>query len=69
MRTLLVEDYESLNQTSIDEIRHIMLPETEELERMTGRDLSDWKPGAVSNGKPAREYAQALPGRPVNHQV
>ena len=69
MRGLLVEDYESLSQSSIDEIRHIMLPETEELERMTGRDLSGWKPGALSNGKPVREYARSLPGRLVNHQV
>jgi sulfotransferase family protein len=69
VRTLLVEDYEPLSQTAIDEIRRIMLPEIEELERMTGRDLSTWKPGAVSNGKPAREYAQALPGRPINRPI
>ena len=68
VRGLLVEDYESLSQSSIDEIRHIMLPETEELERMTGRDLSGWKPGAVSNGKPVREYARSLPGRLMNRQ-
>ena len=37
MRGLLVEDYESVSQSSIDEIRRMMLPETEELERMTGR--------------------------------
>lgn len=47
VRKLFVEDYEPLSQASVDEIRHMMLPETEELEKMTGRDLSSWKPGAA----------------------
>ncbi|HWX34329.1 MAG TPA: sulfotransferase [Steroidobacteraceae bacterium] len=59
MRDLLVEDYEPLSQSSAEEIRHMMLPETEELERMTGRDLSSWKPGGLGNGKPAREETHA----------
>jgi hypothetical protein len=59
LRVLLVEDYEPLTQSAADEIRHIMLPETEELERMTGRDLSKWKPGALRNGNPAREDPHA----------
>jgi len=46
VRGLFVEDYEPLSQASADEIRHMMLSETEELEQMTGRDLSSWKPGA-----------------------
>jgi hypothetical protein len=69
MRALLVEDYESLSQSSIDEVRHLMLPDTEELERMTGRDLSGWKPGALTNRKPAREYTRSLPGRLIDRQV
>jgi hypothetical protein len=47
MRTLLVEDYEPLSESSAEEIRHMMLPETTELERLTGKDLSKWKPGAL----------------------
>jgi len=55
IRLLLVEDYEPLSPSAADEIRHVMLPETEELERLTGRDLSAWKPAALRNRQPARE--------------
>ena len=43
MRRKFVEDFSPLSQESADQIRAIMLPETEELERITGRDLSPWK--------------------------
>ena len=43
MRRAFVEDFPPLSQESADEIRAIMLPETEELEQITGRDLSPWK--------------------------
>jgi hypothetical protein len=46
MRRRLVEDFPPLSRESADEIRAMMLPETEELERITGRDLSSWKSGA-----------------------
>jgi hypothetical protein len=44
MRQPFVEDFAPLSQESADEIRAMVLPETEELERITGRDLSRWKP-------------------------
>jgi len=57
LRTLLVEDFEPLANSSAEEIRRFMLPEIEELERMTGRDLSSWKPGGMQNSTPAIERA------------
>jgi hypothetical protein len=44
VRRPFVEDFPPLSHESADEIRAMMLPETEELERITGRDLSSWKP-------------------------
>jgi Sulfotransferase domain len=44
LRRKFVEDFEPLSAELADEIRAMTLPETEELERMTGRDLSSWKP-------------------------
>jgi len=61
MRGLFVEDYEPLSQNSADEIRHMMLPETEELERMTGRDLSNWKPRSMPEEK---QVTKETPGHP-----
>lgn len=61
VRGLFVEDYEPLSQTSADEIRHMMLSETEELERMTGRDLSSWKPGAKREEKRATKATEGHP--------
>ncbi len=49
MRRPFVEDFPPLSEESADEVRAIMLPETEELERITGRDLSRWKPLAQGN--------------------
>ncbi len=49
MRRPFIEQFPPLNQESADEIRAMMLPETEELERITGRDLSRWKP--LAQGK------------------
>ena len=46
IRDLFVVDFERLDSASAEELRALMLPETEELERVTGRDLSKWKPGA-----------------------
>ena len=46
IRDLVMADFEALDPASADELRALMLPETEELERITGRDLSKWKPGA-----------------------
>jgi hypothetical protein len=46
MRRPFVEDFPPLSPESADEIRAMMLPETEELEQLTGRDLSRWKDAA-----------------------
>jgi sulfotransferase family protein len=46
MRRPFVEEYPPLSKESAEEIRAMMLPETEELERLTGRDLSSWKSAA-----------------------
>jgi hypothetical protein len=43
MREKFVDDFQPLNEESAEGIRTLMLPETEELERITGRDLSGWK--------------------------
>jgi sulfotransferase family protein len=44
MRRPFVEEFPPLRQESAAEIRAIALPETEELELITGRNLSRWKP-------------------------
>lgn len=49
MRWPFVEEFPPLSEESADEVRAMMLPETEELERITGRDLSHWKP--LAHGK------------------
>jgi hypothetical protein len=46
IRRKLVEDFPPLSDESAEAIRAMMLPETEELERITGRNLSGWKPAA-----------------------
>ncbi len=43
MRRRFVEEFPPLSQESADEIRAMVLPEIEELERISGRDLSSWK--------------------------
>jgi hypothetical protein len=48
MRRPFVEDFPPLTDESADEIRAILLPETEELELITGRDLSGWKPAGAA---------------------
>jgi Sulfotransferase domain len=68
LRDMFVEDFEPLTESSVDRIREIALPQIEALERMTGRDLSSWKPGA--RGKVARierngEASKAQPARPA----
>jgi hypothetical protein len=45
MRRPFVKEFPQLSHESADEVRAIMLPETEELEKISGRDLSNWKPG------------------------
>ncbi len=49
MRRPFVEEFPPLSRESAAEIRAMMLPETEELERITGRDLSSWKPARSAN--------------------
>lgn len=61
MRGKFVEQYPPLSDESAEDIRAMMLPETEELERITGRDLTSWKPGASQkldeNRAPVRSQA------------
>jgi len=45
-RRLFVESFPPLSEESADEVRAALLPETEELEQIIGKDLSHWKPGA-----------------------
>lgn len=49
VRRVLVEDFPPLSWESAEDIRATMLPETEGLELITGRDLSSWK--AVAHRK------------------
>jgi hypothetical protein len=42
-RRPFVEDFPPLSNESAEAVRAMVLPETEELERITGRDLSRWK--------------------------
>ena len=58
---LLIEEYEPLSESSAEQIRHMMLPETEELERMTGRDLSRWKPGALRDSRDGKDAREEMP--------
>jgi hypothetical protein len=54
VRRKFVEEFPPLSEEAADEIRATMLPETEELERITGRDLSSWKsrpPRKLDNGR------------------
>jgi hypothetical protein len=46
IRRMFVEDFPPLSDESADEIRAIAMPETEDLELITGRDLSHWKSAA-----------------------
>jgi sulfotransferase family protein len=43
LRRPFVEEIPPMSQESADDIRAIMLPEIEELEQITGRNLSHWK--------------------------
>ena len=52
MRRQLFRDFPPLSHESAEEIREIMLPETQELERITGRDLSSWKSAASRKSNP-----------------
>ena len=51
IRNLFMSDFEALDPASADELRALMLSETEELERITGRDLTNWKPEAKRSDK------------------
>jgi Sulfotransferase domain len=44
LRPLFIQQFDPLEHTQAEEIRTIVLPETERLEELTHRDLSSWKP-------------------------
>jgi len=62
MRRPFVEKFPPLSEESADEVRAIMLPETEELERITGMDLSRWKPRAQHGIDAGRADARSQAG-------
>jgi len=60
LRRWFVEQFEPLDEVTADEIRSLVLPETERLEEMTGRDLSAWKPQSKAVVDDARVLTQTL---------
>jgi hypothetical protein len=62
MRRPFVEEFPPLSNESADAIRAMMLPETEELERMTGRDLSGWKSLAQRKSDDGRAEVRSQAG-------
>jgi hypothetical protein len=65
MRGKIVEEFPPLREESAEEIREMMLPEIEELERITGRDLSSWKPGARQKLDDSRAAVRSQTGRAI----
>jgi hypothetical protein len=62
MRRRFVEDFPPLSEESADQIRAMTLPETEELERIIGRDLSSWKSRARRKLDDGRAEARSQTG-------
>lgn len=62
IRRRFVEDFPPLSEESAEEIRAMMLPETEELERITLRDLSSWKPRALRKFDDGRASVRSQAG-------
>jgi hypothetical protein len=60
LRPWFVEQFEPLDESTAEEIRSLVLPETERLEEMTGRDLSAWKPQAKASADDLRVLTQRL---------
>ena len=58
---LLIEEYEPLSESSAEQIRHMMLPETEELERMTGRDLSRTGSRCTTRSRDGKDAREEMP--------
>jgi hypothetical protein len=59
-RRRFVEDLPPLSPELADEIRAMMLPETEELERITGQNLSTWKSRTANLTVVARSFDRRL---------
>ncbi len=62
LRRPFIEEILPMSQESADEIRAIMLPEIEELEQITGRDLSHWKSHAAREINESRVEVQSQTG-------
>jgi sulfotransferase family protein len=62
MRGKFVEEFPPLSEESAEDIRAMMLPETEELERLTGRDLTNWKPRSRRTLDESRTSVQSQAG-------
>jgi Sulfotransferase domain len=69
VRRRLVEEFEPLSRSSADEIRELVLSETEELERLTGRDLSNWRPGAPRIGERISQHSGADRPAPSSSEI
>ncbi|HWJ41377.1 MAG TPA: sulfotransferase [Candidatus Limnocylindrales bacterium] len=68
VRRPFVEDFPPLSNESAEEIRAMMVPEIEELERMTGRNLSRWKPAAQRKLDDARAPTSAAGPSKIRYQ-
>ena len=62
LRRPFIEEILPMSQESADEIRAIMLPEIEELEQITGRDLSHWKSHAAREINESRVEVRSQTG-------
>jgi hypothetical protein len=62
MRRKFVEDFPPLSDESADAIRAMMLPEIEELERITVRDLASWKPRSHRKSEDGRASVRSQAG-------
>ena len=62
LRRPFIEEIPPMSQESADEIRAIMLPEIEELEQITGRDLSHWKSHAAREINESRVEVRSQTG-------
>jgi hypothetical protein len=59
VRRFVLADFEDLSESSAEELREVMLPDIEALERLTGRDLASWKPTAQLKSLQVEESVRA----------
>jgi hypothetical protein len=69
LRQVFMEEFQQMDPSVADDIRQNALAEVEDLERLTGRDLSAWKPLALREMKIAETAAELHPERPAGASV